>query len=87
MNALNSQTISPSGRSGLLLGNYITVNAAAELTGYNPQYLRRLLHFGKLNAVKVGQVWLIELVALTAYVQGVQSAQDRRFGPHGLSLA
>jgi hypothetical protein len=32
------------------------IQAAAELTGYNIQYLRRLLRYGKLEGIKIGQI-------------------------------
>ena len=47
--------------------NHISVQAATEIVGYNAQYLRRLLRTGKLDGVKVGQVWLIDLASLQTY--------------------
>jgi len=44
----------------VILDNIISVIAAAECTGYSQQYLRRLLRRGKLNGLKLGQVWLID---------------------------
>ncbi len=44
----------------VILDNIISVIAAAECTGYSQQYLRRLLQRGKLNGLKLGQVWLID---------------------------
>jgi len=35
--------------------------------GYNVQYLWRLLRAGKLDAIKIGQIWLISLASLEAY--------------------
>lgn len=60
---------------------YITVQAAAEATGYNLQYLRRLLRAGKLAGIKIGQVWLISLASLAIYLQQAEYAVDRRCGP------
>jgi len=37
------------------------VQAAAEATGYNIQYLRRLLRSGKLEGIKIGQMLLIDI--------------------------
>ena len=39
----------------ILVEKYITVQAAAEITGYNIQYLRRLLRSGKLEGIKIDQ--------------------------------
>lgn len=66
---------------GILIENHISVQAAAEFTGYNIQYLRRLLRAGKLVGTKVGQVWLIKLSSLEAYFQEKESSSDRRCGP------
>lgn len=43
--------------TGILTEKYITVQAAAEVSGYNLQYLRRLLRARKLGGV-IGLVWL-----------------------------
>ena len=80
MSALNPQIpLQPSANQ--IIHNYITVETAAEITGYNIQYLRRLLRSGKLTGTKVGQVWLIKLSALELYFQERESCFDRRCGP------
>lgn len=53
---------------GFLTENYITVEAASRQTGYNIQYLRRLLRVGRLEGVKIGPVWLIKLNSLENYL-------------------
>ncbi len=75
-------SISPLENStGILVERYISVQAAAELTGYNLQYLRRLLRSGKLEGIKIGQLWLIEMQSLETYIQQVETTSDRRCGP------
>lgn len=61
--------------------NHITVQVAAEFSGYSLQYLRRLLRSGKLAGLKIGQVWLIDKYAFEAYLEKANQATDRRFGP------
>lgn len=39
----------------ILVEKNISVQAAAEKTGYNIQYLRRLLRSGKLEGIKIDQ--------------------------------
>jgi len=51
-----------------VLENCLSVKAAAEYSGYNQQYLRRLLRLEKLAGVKLGQVWLIKMVSLESYL-------------------
>ena len=63
------------------LKTHLTVRVAAENSGYNPQYLRRLLRIGKLEGDKIGQVWLINKDAFEAYFEGAIQSKDQRFGP------
>jgi excisionase family DNA binding protein len=67
--------------TGILVNRHITVQAAAEATGYNLQYLRRILRSGVLKGCKIGQMWLIEMDALEAYPKHVENTSDRRCGP------
>lgn len=61
---------------------YMSVKDAAKFSGYNDQYLRRLLVDGTIQGSKIGQVWLVNLKSLKAYLQSVsQKSNDRRYGP------
>ena len=81
MITFNSPYISPESNKGILINEHLTVQATADATGYNVQYLRRLLRSGKLEGIKIGQVWLIEMQSLETYIQHVESTSDRRCGP------
>jgi excisionase family DNA binding protein len=72
---------SPESQNNPIVETYTTVHVAAQVTGYNLQYLRRLLRAGKLAGIKIGQVWLISLASLAAYMQQAEEAVDRRCGP------
>ena len=75
-------SISPSKNpNGILIEKYVTVQAAAEVTGYNIQYLRRLMRSGTLEGIKIGQIWLIEMEFLESYLQTIETTSDRRCGP------
>ena len=52
-----------------IIQKHISVQVASENTGYNIQYLRRLLRSGTLEGIKIGQLWLIEMDALEAYLK------------------
>jgi len=80
MNVLNTQNISQLSTTKVI-NNHITVQEAAEITGYNIQYLRRLLRARKMEAIKIGQIWLINLASLQAYISRAISTNDLRFGP------
>jgi len=67
--------------SPVVVNNHISVKAAAEISGYSLQYLRRLLRSGKLEGFKIGQIWLIEKTAFETYFENAIQAADRRFGP------
>ena len=82
MNFLNTQSLSQISTLQVI-DNHITVQEAAEITGYNIQYLRRLLRTGKMEAIKIGQIWLVNLASLQAYFSCAISSNDLRFGPKG----
>ena len=49
--------------------DYVSVEEAAEVTGYAPAYIRRLLRQEKIKAEKKGTMWWIDLESLKAYKQ------------------
>ena len=60
---------------------YITVKSAAEFSGYNQQYLRRLLRKGVFRTRKIGQIWLIDQRNFKDYLKEANQSKDKRFGP------
>ena len=82
MSALNTPTPTILSTEQVIV-NHISVQAATEISGYNVQYLRRLLRAGKLDGVKVGQVWLVNLDSLQEYFGSALSSNDLRYGPKG----
>jgi excisionase family DNA binding protein len=64
----------------VVVNNHLSVQAAANFSGYSLQYLRRLLRTGKLAGLKIGQVWLIDNTAFEEYLEKANKATDRRFG-------
>ena len=77
MFSFNPQFDSP----GVVLEQHISVKAAAEFSGYSIQYLRRLLRHSQLEGIKIGQVWLIRLASLDAYMKRANCMADGRCGP------
>jgi len=41
------------------------------------------LRAGRLEGIKIGQVWLIKMASLEVHLLIGQVGQDRRFGPQG----
>jgi excisionase family DNA binding protein len=77
MFSYNPQVDSPE----VVLEKHISVKAAAEFSGHSIQYLRRLLRNGRLEGIKIGQVWLIKLASFERYLRRGQMLLDRRHGP------
>jgi excisionase family DNA binding protein len=71
------------GSSGIVLESHLSVKAAAGIFGYNEQYLRRLLRSGRLEGIKVGQVWLIKVASIEQHLQECQSGQNQCDAPQG----
>lgn len=69
-------------------GEAPSVKAAAEYSGCNEQYLRRLLRAGRLEGVKIGQVWLIKRMRLFGQHNGgnADSLPDSPPGPCWISM-
>ena len=61
--------------------DYITVKTASKYSGYNEQYLRRLLREGIFKTRKIGQLWLIQQSDFDNYLQEARKTTDKRFGP------
>lgn len=53
--------------------DWLTVKEAAEKTGYNAQYIRRLCRLGKLDAVLKGRLYLINPKDLDTYIKKMKS--------------
>ena len=61
--------------------DYITVRTAAKISGYNQQYLRRLLRGGILQSKRLGQLWLIDREDFLKYFNEAKRSNDKRYGP------
>ena len=55
---------------------WITSTEAVRLTGYNAEYIRRLVRSGKVKVKKFGIVWQIDRDFLLTYMQS-----SKRRGP------
>jgi len=81
MISFNFPNITQESNIGILINRHVPVQVAAEFTGYNIQYLRRMLRSGSLKGIKMGQIWLIDMESLLAYMEYIESTSDRRYGP------
>ncbi len=60
--------------------DWITTNEAADLSGYHPDYIRKLLQSGRLNGRKFGPVWQVNKAELLVYIERMDGQGERR-GP------
>ena len=61
--------------------DWITTKESAELSGYHPDHLRRLIRAGEIEARKFGIVWQVSRQSLLAYLEAANQSQDKRWGP------
>lgn len=52
---------------------YVSVEEAAEMTGYAPAYIRQLLRQKKIRAEKKGTMWWVNVESLQTYKQEMDS--------------
>lgn len=69
--------------SRIIIGGmeYVSVDEAAEVTGYAPAYIRRLLRHQKIKAEKKGTMWWVDLDSLKAYKQEMDKLGTDKFFP------
>ena len=60
---------------------WMTTQEAAEYSGYDIQYVRRLARQGKIGAVKKGRDWWVDVEMFTAYLNTMLGSEDGRAGP------
>ncbi len=58
---------------------WLTTEEAGHLTGYNLEYIRRLVRSRKVEAQKWGRDWMVSQTSLTAYMEKAE-----RRGPRGV---
>lgn len=62
------------------MAQWISVTEAAQASGYDADYIRKLIRGGKLKARKVITVWQVDRASLAAYMQLVEKMGGKR-GP------
>lgn len=59
---------------------WITVQEAAKISGYNEEHITRLIREGKITAKKFSIVWQVNRESLQAYISKTEQLGNRR-GP------
>ena len=62
------------------MADWITTKQAAELSGYNAEYIRDLIRKGKIRSQKWGRDWQISRASLLAYMRAADTSSDKRRG-------
>jgi excisionase family DNA binding protein len=60
---------------------WLSVSEAAILSGYHPEYIRRLIRDGEIEGRKFSIVWQVRRESLNAYIDSAKSKDDKRFTP------
>jgi excisionase family DNA binding protein len=60
--------------------DWITTTEAAQLSGYHPEHIRRLVRSGDVEARKFGIVWQVNKTSLLAFVNAAAKSSDKRRG-------
>lgn len=60
---------------------WLSVNDAAKLSGYHPEYIRQLIRGGEIKAKKFSIVWQVSRDSLLNYIENARSQSDKRFSP------
>ncbi len=82
---MNSSTSSPApSKDWADLPEWITVDEAADQSGYNPQHIRRLARAGKIGAEKKGRDWWIDRDQFRAYLAAMGALGPTKYDPRGL---
>ena len=57
---------------------WLTVHEAAKQSGYNPEYITRLIREKKIKARKISIIWLVDRKSFSAYLEKVQAMGEKR---------
>jgi len=60
------------------LGDWLTINEAAKLSGYHPEHLRELVREGKIDARKFGTVWALNRESLLDFIHKTEELGEKR---------
>jgi len=63
--------------------HWITTQEAVQISGYHPEYVRKLARQGRIGAVRKGRDWWIDRDALQEYLDTIESLGTQKFSPKG----
>jgi excisionase family DNA binding protein len=60
---------------------WITTKEAAEMTGYNPEYIRQMIRNGRIAAEKKGRDWWIDHDSIEKYADKMKRLGSAKHDP------
>lgn len=57
---------------------WLTVQEAAKLSGYNPEHIRRLVRESRVEAQKFSIVWMVNRESLLTYLEKARAKGEKR---------
>jgi len=60
---------------------WLTVNEAAKFSGYNAEYLRRLIRNNKIKWRKISFIYQVQQASLSEYLNKAEITVDKRYSP------
>ena len=63
--------------------NLMSVAEAAELSGYHPEHIRRLIREGRIKGQKFASVWQVDRYSLQIYMRKTENLGEKRGPKHG----
>jgi len=61
--------------------DWLTVKEAANLSGYNAEYLRRLIRNQKIKFRKISFIYQVNRESLLKYLRDAKNITDKRYTP------
>ena len=61
---------------------WITTKEARALTGYNLEYIRRMIRRGVIAAEKKGRDWWVDRASIEAYAERMEKLGSAKHSPH-----
>jgi excisionase family DNA binding protein len=61
--------------------DWLTVQEAADLSGYNAEYLRRLIRNNKIAYRKISFIYQVSRASLFEYLSRAENTSDKRYTP------
>ena len=61
--------------------DWITVSDAAKISGYNAEYLRRLIRNEKIDYRMFGFMYQVNKQSLLKYLKAAEKQSDKRYSP------